>query len=700
MSEKSCCPTISHRFGLQVASCYKRATLFERHPMPLSLRRQADAAAADRSITRTEAQGLVDRVKSDGKVTAYEKVQLRAILAAHKDLFTPEAEALIRPLLDGTPVPTPSQVVSLDRTPSQRPVFLAADGNFTVHSNGKASTGIEKGEALFRAAELIDNVGTTSLFNGMGKDIRQKTFEQLSSTLSTTAPAGFDARQAIQARASSGTVLLSLLEATPEADLSSKMLTSLESMIRAEPDQRLKENLIFNLSNSPVAKSGAGKAVSDKLMGDLAPLTPPYAKWFANGNKTVKMDWQVGDEFLKGFQNKLTNAGWKETAAGSNVFQKTFNEPGVGETKFEIRTKLGGGGRLLEKLGDPSVNIIGYDGHSNWGKNQVSSIKNAAALPDDGDGKLYLSNLCVGKSQIDAFKEKFPKLQVTTTYGSSAVDTDIDGLAKLMSKRAGWDTITPFLDRVDGHYDRNNFLTPTSTLQREKVLDRDNDGQADYLDKHFNFSTFSVAEDTQREFRPVKQDRDASMLDGTKINIAAQVLNTVSEFSGILKDVNEHSRVIADGWFEPKAGEAEMVKFEKVLVPGKDPEYRMKVNARYSHMSEEAMRATCAFELNRWLQKSGEQVLDPVDRKIASVISFAQSLDIDDGFRDREVFTNFLSRYNLPAISQDDIQVLLDAEHHDYAGSQSMVNSLKAKLSPAVLAELKKANVGEPVQFL
>lgn len=26
-----------------------------------------------------------------------------------------------------------------------------------------------------------------------------------------------------------------------------------------------------------------------------------------------------------------------------------------------------------------------------------------------------------------AFKEKFPNLQVTTTYGSSAVDTDIDG---------------------------------------------------------------------------------------------------------------------------------------------------------------------------------------------------------------------------------------------------------------------------------
>jgi len=47
-------------------------------------------------------------------------------------------------------------------------------------------------------------------------------------------------------------------------------------------------------------------------------------------------------------------------------------------------------------------------------------------------------------------------------------------------------------------------------MTREKVLDRDNDGQADYLDKHFNYSTFKVPEDTRREFEPVKQDRQAS----------------------------------------------------------------------------------------------------------------------------------------------------------------------------------------------
>ncbi|MCC6338022.1 MAG: hypothetical protein IT380_29020 [Myxococcales bacterium] len=667
--------------------------------MSSSIRTLARNAAADRTITREEAQSLVNKAKADGKITSYEKSQLREALTQYKDLFAAGAADLVKPLLEPARPPAPGQVVNLDPTPSQRPVYLAADGSFTVHSNGAAPrTSLEKGDALYRAGELVDNA-KENLFAGLPRELRQKAFDKLGPTLSTSNPSGFDDKQALQARASSGTVLLALLEASKEPELATPMLKAYEALVKAEPNQRLKENLIFHLSNSPAAQTGEAKKTADALMTQLAPLTPPYARWFANGNKTVKLDWQVGDEFLSGFRNNLTRSGWKETSAGSGVYQKTFNDPQHGETKFEIRTRLGSS-NLLEKVGDKSVHIMGYDGHSNWGKNQTGSIKRAPSQPDGGDGQLFLSNLCVGKSQVDAMKEKFPNLQFTTTYGSSSVDTDIDALAKFISQRKGWDEITPYLDRVDGHWDRNNFVTPTSTLTREKMLDRDNDGQADYLDKHFNVSTFAVAEDTRREFRPVKQDRPSELLDGTKVGISAQVLNTVSEFNGVLKDVNEHSRVIAGGWFEPKAGEADVVKFEKVKGKDGQPEYRMTVNARYSHMSEEAMRATCVYELNRFLQSSGEQKLDAVDRKLLAVIGFAQSLDIDDSWRDDEVFTEFLGRYNLPAISRDDIQPLLDAEHHDYAGSQQMVDALKAKLPAGVLAELKKPEVGEPVRFL
>lgn len=669
--------------------------------MPTSLRRLATSAAADRQITRQEAEALVAKATSDGKVTSYERAQLRSILSQYKDLFAPDAKKAIDELLAPKPPPPPGQVITLDPTPSQRPVFLAPDGSFTVNPSGAAPTNaLEKGDAVYRAAELVDNA-RDNVFAALPKETRAKVFTQLEQTLSAP-PSGLDAKQSLQLRASTATVLLHLMEGTTEPELLSPMLKRFEATVKAEPDKRLQENLVFHLSNSPVARTGEGKAIAEALLPALAPIKPPYEKWFANGNTTVKLDWQVGDEFISSFRSSLTNKGWKETAAGSGVFTKTFNEPGVGETKFEIRTRLGGGAGLLDKLSDPGVHVIGYDGHSNWGKNQVSSLKRAPSLPDGGEGKLYFSNLCVGKSQIDAFKEKYPNLQVTTTYGSSSSETDIDGLAKLFSKRAPWTGIAPFLDKGDLEWDRNNFITPIATQVREQVLDRDNDGQADYLDKHFNVSTFNVAADTAREFRPVKQDRPSEVLDGTKVLIAAQVINTVSEFSGILKSVNQHSRVLPAGWFEPKAGEAEVVKFTRVKgggVNGADT-FHMQVNARYSHMSEEALRATCIYEFNRFLQSSGEQRLDPVDRKLASVISFAQSLDIDDSFRDDEVFTQFLQRYNLPAISRRDIQALLDAEHHDYAGSREMVASLKQKLSPAALAELTKPEVGEPVRYL
>jgi hypothetical protein len=106
--------------------------------MTSSILTLARSAAADRTITRAEAQQLVDKVRADGRVTSYEQAQLREALTQYKDLFTPEAEALVKPLLERTPPPGPGQVVNLDPTPSQRPVYLGADGLFTENANGAA----------------------------------------------------------------------------------------------------------------------------------------------------------------------------------------------------------------------------------------------------------------------------------------------------------------------------------------------------------------------------------------------------------------------------------------------------------------------------------------------------------------------------------------------------------------------------------
>ncbi|MFN7130639.1 MAG: hypothetical protein ACK4N5_01060, partial [Myxococcales bacterium] len=283
---------------------------------------------------------------------------------------------------------------------------------------------------------------------------------------------------------------------------------------------------------------------------------------------------------------------------------------------------------------------------------------------------------------------------VATTFGASWKDTDIEGLADDIAARRGWEAIHANMNRTSGPI--GNILTPVSTLIRERVLDRDNDGQADYLDKHLNFNTFRVSEDTAREFTPIRQTRPAKVLDGTKVLVAGQMLNTVSEFSSILDRVNADSKVVTDGWYEPKDGDREIVRFSQARGPDRKVEFRMQINAAYAHMSEESLRAVAAYEFNRYLGKTGQLRLDPVDAKLAAMLSFAQSLQIDEGHRDREVWASFLKRYNLPDVGLASIHRLLDAEHHHYAGTPQMVRQLRTQLSPEVLQVLGRPEAGEP----
>ncbi|MBI3182607.1 MAG: hypothetical protein HYZ28_10770 [Myxococcales bacterium] len=679
-----------------------------------SIRRLAEQFATDRVITTAEAQALVAKAKEDGTVSRWDKLQLRQAITQHRDKFEPGALAVIQQVLVSLPPPPPpsGQTISLDPSGAHRPVFLTPAGVFTANADGRPpANDAELGDSLFRAAELVDDAsGNVFLDTQVPKATRAAAFENVKAALAkvaagSTPPAGMDQNQALQMRASSATVLLHLMEASTEPDLRAPMVQAYEGLVRAEANVRLRENLIFHFANSAAAQAGPAKEVAATLMKELAPTKPPYEKWFANGSKTVNLQWTVGQgEFWKGFTGTLKSRGFqpvgREDQYGVTVYEKTIQKPGVGETKFRISVREGGT-NLLAAMSDPSANIIGYDGHSNWGRNMTSSIRRGPEVGDGGEGKMFVYNLCVGKGVLDQLREKYPQLQPVATFGASYLDTDIDGLCNAIAERADWEKLDQFFNRTDGYWDKQNFVTPIATLVRERVLDRDNDGQADYLDKHFNFNTFKVPEDTAREFRPIKQDRPANILDGTKVNVAAQMLNTVSEFSSILERVNPDSKVVPQGWFDPKMGEKDVVRFTEAKGPDGKAELRMQVNARYSHMSEEALRASVVYEFDRWLTATGKRRLDPVDAKLNGLIGFAQSLDIDESSRDDQVWKQFLARYSFPPeVDRDVIQRLLDAEHHHYAGSPEMVASLRRELPAQVIEALRRPEVGEPVSII
>jgi hypothetical protein len=696
-----------------------------------TIRRMGTAAAADRAITPDEAKALVAQAQKNGIVSKTEKADLQRIMRDYKDLFQAGALDVIKALVEPPPPPPPppgGQTINLDPAGANRPVFLNASGVFTTAADGKPpANDVELGDALFKAGEVADNAREPMLTN-VTPELQQKTFDQLKLALARVPsdgapPAGLDANQALQLRASAGAVLLDLVNAAKTPALQQSALGTYEALVRAEKNPRLRENLIFHLANSKAAQAGEPKKVADALLKELAPMQPPYEKWFANGNKTVNLSWTVGGggEFWGGFTKYLKDHGFKPVGAenqhGVTTYEATINKPGVGETKFRISVREGGT-NILSPMNDPNVQIVGYDGHSNWGRNMSSSVNSGPATPDGADGKLLFYNLCVGKGVLDKVKEKYGNAQVVTTYAASNFYTDGNGqmtrgegvqalmaLVDGIAGRKGWPDIHQGMnDAADIGWGRtwDNYLTPISTMTREKVLDRDNDGQADYLDKHFNYSTFKVPEDTRREFEPVKQDRHASILDGTKVLVSANMVNTLSEFSGILGRANPDSKVVAGGWFEPKMGEKDLIRFTEQKGRDGKTEYVMSVSSRYSHLSEEALRAITVYEFNRFVSDKGGQRLSPEDTKLAGMLAFAQSLSVDEGYRDREVWTTFLKRYNLPASIDLSMvsQALAAHTGHNYAGDAAGVAKLKQVIGAAALAELKKPEVGQPVAVL
>lgn len=691
-----------------------------------TIRRMGQTAAADRSITPDEAKAMVAQAQKNGIVSKTEKADLQRIMKEHKDLFQPGALELIKALIEPTPPPQPppgGQTINLDPSGANRPVFLNASGVFTAAADGKPpANDVELGDALFKAGEVADNSKTPLLAN-VTPELQQKTFDQLKLALARVPsdgapPAGLDANQALQLRGSAGAVLLDLVNAAKTPVLQQAALGTYEALVRAEKNPRLRESLIFHLANSSAAQTGEPKKVADALLKELAPMQPPYEKWFANGNKTVNLSWTVGEgEFFKGFTDYLKSHGFKAVGPenmGVGTYEATINKPGVGETKFRISVREGGT-NILAPMNDPNVQVVGYDGHSNWGRNMTASVNNGPANPSGGDDKLLFYNLCVGKGVLDKVKEKYGNAQVVTTYAASNFYTDgagqmtrgegvqalmalVDGIAG----RKGWPDLHKTMNAAaDIGWGRtwDNYLTPISTMTREKVLDRDNDGQADYLDKHFNYSTFKVPEDTRRELEPVKQERHASVLDGTKVLVSANMVNTLSEFSGILGRANPDSKVVAGGWFEPKMGEKDLIRFTEQKGRDGKTEYVMSVSARYSHLSEEGLRAITVFEFNRFLGDKGLIRMPVEDVKLAGLLAFGQSLAVDEGYRDREVWGTFLKRYNLPAsIDLSMVTQALGAHTgHNYAGDAAGVAKLKALIGPAALAELKKPEVGQPV---
>lgn len=608
-----------------------------------------------------------------------------------------------------------------------RPVFITAEGQLTLRPGGEATTNlVDKGEALYRMAEEIADASKSPLA-GTSLKVRESLFAQVKTLLKTvepgqSVPAGLTCDQALQIRASGWTVVLDLIDHSSEPELRQSLLAQFASLTQKETSPLLAETMAFQLGRSAAAQNkGPVRDLAQELIAQTTQVKPPYEKIFANGNKTLAMEWALGGaEFMSGFAQALKLDRFKPVGTdrvGNSVLERTYVEKGV-ETTFRIT--LRSSDDLLAPMAHKGVHLVGYEGHSRFGRTMLDSLLTAPDAPNGGEGMIIFFNLCSGQSALDKLRTKYPNAHIVTTVGSSEFSTDkesgaftrseglnvLDKLMEGIAKRQDWAQIQEGIDQADAFSFRRygNFISPASHQDRAKFVDSDQDGKADFYDKHFKVATFHVAANTQRELVPLQAERRADELAGLTVFAAARAVNYVSEMSVVFEKVNPAGDVVPGGWFEPTSEKDPIVRFvtdTRKTEKGKDRrQFVMTVNARYAHISEETLRAISVYEFARFAE--GFTELDEVDRieiKLGALLAVALSLNTDSSTRDEEIWSAILARYNLPLdLSLNDFNAArLKHGGKYYAGDQNSFRDLLKTLPPEVFERLARPGAGEPI---
>lgn len=602
---------------------------------------------------------------------------------------------------------------NLDATGARREVRLTPSGHIATPDGKEPTTPKEVGDGLFRAASLIDDI-PGNLFDDIQAPValKEKMLDNLVASMESAAPGqtpeGLDETQTLQMRSSAATTMLELMTSKTNVDpaFQEQVFNHYEAAIQNEPNGLLKDSMVFNLHRLQDTLPASLQGRVEGMMDTVAPSKPPYDAWFADGDSTVKIAFAAGHESYQDGIDRLKGEGFEvaSNSHGKTTLTKTVERNGV-ETTFEINMRHYSTD-MYKEMNDPDVDIQMYSGHSNWGRNVRSSLKNAPE--GTGKDKLILTDLCVGKGEIQMTRDKYPDAHLITTHNSSYFrpGSDSEGIHALLNVMDGIANRDGYADMAEATrkdnpwkwtHERygvdNNFIFPTDLETRRRVLDQDHDGQADVFDRMVNFNTFDVETDTAREFEAIVPARDTQELVGTKVHFAAQTINRMAIYSGVMKNSNSAGEVLPGGYFTPNEGEDRLFRFDKVEMNG-EPTVRMTMNADFAHMSEEALRMAASYEYAMYKVDEGDINLNPEQAKMNAMIFASHSLYTDAGHRDSAVWKEFMSAYNLPDISRSDVESAKKADDHYYSGSRASLTSLWEKITPEAQEALKTDGVG------
>jgi hypothetical protein len=496
-----------------------------------------------------------------------------------------------------------------------------------------------------------------------------------------------------------------------DTGLQKQLVDKLTAALAKEPFRALKD---FSYE-AMVSGAAAGKLPDIKEAREAVyPSAPPREKWLKDGtlkiayyidNDGSKLDYQLGFLRSMGFQEKKLDEE-----------NYTFTRPARGgQPKIEVQFKSprthDDKPKLLEKIDDPTVDIIAYTGHAGYGHRVDHAIGQGAKSL--GDDKLVVLMQCYGEGNVESLERAFPDAQVISTTEPSTDNHDQLMFAKLLNGvLQGKDYATIQKETVaglktmrflgDANPDKH-FFFPSSREVLVGKYDRDKDGTRDAGDKVFNV-IYPKRLDAAGGFDPVAQAIADDALDGSHLNKASENLGLVMRYNNLLEPAQaakvkwspEAPRPA--GFFTPADGDLKAFKFSLDQQSGK---LNVSLSTKFAHTDGKDLSRMLAYEAGLYLGK--EAGLDQKGQVALALTMLERAAHQQDGWYYANNLTDepwaeetlLARRYGLENVSMAEISEAMGHADDLTAAHVGMVKGLVDSRGLASAATTAPKTVGE-----
>jgi hypothetical protein len=355
---------------------------------------------------------------------------------------------------------------------------------------------------------------------------------------------------------------------------------------------------------------------------------------------------------------------------------------------------------MFRNFDKEDIDVHFYLGHANYGRNVPTSLTGAPT--GTGEGKLFFFGCCFGKANMQHVYQRYPLAQHMATFESAYAWELFSGMGALLdgiAERSPWTTISRNIG--EGF---NNFVTPADVMLRRRILDRDNDGRADVLDRLYDVNLQRVDESLREGLKPRDPGAPPHRLQALSGVIACNWINRgAGGYNEAIRARNDRARVSCAGFY-PGTADAAPVRFETVTLPDGEPGWTMSINPYFAHMPEEVMRVVAVYEYNQHLAGADERFhfhADPLRAKLNGLMAVAFTLSHDLFDNDGTVWRAFLDAYGFPTLELHEVEewaLKLGADNRDQpAGSRENIDAWLTDLrehAPALVRELESGTAG------